>query len=410
MAYAGQIGLRIILDNHRSEAGETAEENGLWYTAQYPEADWINDWEMLAERYSGNSTVIGMDLRNEPHAVGSEGACWTCASEQDDWHLAAERGGDAILAINPKLLIFVEGTDKSGSQQSWWGGNLEGVKKAPVVLSVAHQLVYSAHEYGPVLYAQTWFNKKTTTASLESRWNEMWGYISKDKIAPVWIGEFGTLHWRPAWRAARPLARPVVRVPGELPGEEQERELTYWDMGEDNYALLDGNWDSTPVSAQKQKMLAKLEFKLASGPAEPPPQTAACHVSYSVVNSWNTGFQAAIAITNTGTTNVSSWALGWTFADGEAITDLWNGIASQSGAQVTVSNASYNAAIPAGGSVQGIGFTANDGGETSAAGELYAERRGLQLNHAAVLRERFHIAGVRTILRKATRPFSLPCR
>ena len=76
-------------------------------------------------------------------------------------------------------------------------------------------------------------------------------------------------------------------------------------MGEDNYALLDGNWDSTPVSAQKQKMLAKLEFKLASGPAVPPPQTAACHVSYSVVNSWNTGFQAAIAITNTGTTNVS---------------------------------------------------------------------------------------------------------
>ena len=32
VTYAGQIGLRIILDNHRSEAGNSAEANGLWYT------------------------------------------------------------------------------------------------------------------------------------------------------------------------------------------------------------------------------------------------------------------------------------------------------------------------------------------------------------------------------------------
>jgi endoglucanase len=43
--YAGEIGLRIILDNHRSEAGETAEANGLWYTDAYPESARISDWE-----------------------------------------------------------------------------------------------------------------------------------------------------------------------------------------------------------------------------------------------------------------------------------------------------------------------------------------------------------------------------
>src|SRR5271157_5616432 len=32
IAYAGSIGLRVILDNHRSEAGETNEASGLWYT------------------------------------------------------------------------------------------------------------------------------------------------------------------------------------------------------------------------------------------------------------------------------------------------------------------------------------------------------------------------------------------
>src|SRR4051794_39888922 len=28
---AGQVGLRVILDNHRSEDGNSAEQNGLWY-------------------------------------------------------------------------------------------------------------------------------------------------------------------------------------------------------------------------------------------------------------------------------------------------------------------------------------------------------------------------------------------
>jgi len=70
---AGAIGLRVILDNHRSEAGNSAEQNGLWYTSSYPESAWINDWKTLTTRYmnftggSGNPIVIGMDLRNEPH-------------------------------------------------------------------------------------------------------------------------------------------------------------------------------------------------------------------------------------------------------------------------------------------------------------------------------------------------------
>ncbi len=66
IAQAGQIGLRVILDNHRSEAGNSAEANGLWYTDAYPETAWINDWTTLATRYKGNTTVIGMDIRNEP--------------------------------------------------------------------------------------------------------------------------------------------------------------------------------------------------------------------------------------------------------------------------------------------------------------------------------------------------------
>src|SRR5215469_5995639 len=42
IAAAGADGLRVILDNHRSEAGNSAEANGLWYTSAYSESQWIN--------------------------------------------------------------------------------------------------------------------------------------------------------------------------------------------------------------------------------------------------------------------------------------------------------------------------------------------------------------------------------
>ncbi len=81
IAAAGATGLKVILDNHRSEAGDSAEGNGLWYTSAYPESNWIADWQTLVRRYSsytdssGNPTVIGLDLRNEPHNATSGGAC-----------------------------------------------------------------------------------------------------------------------------------------------------------------------------------------------------------------------------------------------------------------------------------------------------------------------------------------------
>jgi endoglucanase len=66
VAYAGSIGLRVILDNHRSEAGNSNEPNGLWYTSAYPQSNWIADWKTMTTRYSaskftfnGNPTVIG---------------------------------------------------------------------------------------------------------------------------------------------------------------------------------------------------------------------------------------------------------------------------------------------------------------------------------------------------------------
>jgi aryl-phospho-beta-D-glucosidase BglC (GH1 family) len=96
--YAGSIGLHVILDNHRSEAGSSNEANGLWYITghtNYPESSWTNDWGHVLDWVHGvqqtqGSTdtvtlnylvsdgfpeVIGFDLRNEPHTVCTRTGC-----------------------------------------------------------------------------------------------------------------------------------------------------------------------------------------------------------------------------------------------------------------------------------------------------------------------------------------------
>lgn len=216
IAAAGAAGLKVILDDQRSSVGTQPELNGLWYTRQYPESAWIHDWQTLATRYLGNPTVIGVDLRNEPHtgppgpwtikAYLKQGSTWGPYKGVDnratDWRLAAERGGDAVLAINPHLLILVEGlqlypdpTQPNGIDSYWWGGILTPARKYPVVLSVPHQLVYSPHEYGPIKWQMPFFGPHMTYASLKRVYDMHWGFLERSTFpheAPVVIGEFGT--------------------------------------------------------------------------------------------------------------------------------------------------------------------------------------------------------------------------
>src|SRR5580658_7340339 len=146
VTYAGEEGLKVILDDHRSEAGESAEENGLWYTSTYTSQDWVDDWVTLAKMFASDPTVVGFDLRNEPHTPAgdtyAEGATWGTGNAATDVRLAYEQAGDAILAVDPNALIFCEGISEfpdsaasGGFDTTWWGGDLQGVAQYPVVLS-----------------------------------------------------------------------------------------------------------------------------------------------------------------------------------------------------------------------------------------------------------------------------------
>lgn len=182
---SGKRGLRIILDRHRPNA---YSQSNLWYDGTYSEQRFLDDWKMLAQRYKGNSTVIGVDLHNEPHGE----ATWGSNDMRTDWRLAAERAGNAVLSVNPDLLIIVEGIEQVSGKYYWWGGNLMAAKDAPVRLSVANRVVYSTHDYPASVYGQQWFSAGNYPDNLPGVWDSYWGYLAKQGTAPVWIGEFGT--------------------------------------------------------------------------------------------------------------------------------------------------------------------------------------------------------------------------
>jgi cellulose 1,4-beta-cellobiosidase len=77
-----------------------------------------------------------------------------------------------------------------------------------------------------------------------------------------------------------------------------------------------------------------------------------CQVSYTVTNQWTGGFGASITVQNTGTAAWTSWSLTFAFpASGQSVTQGWNGTFTQSGQNVTVTNASYNGNVAANGSI-----------------------------------------------------------
>jgi len=242
VAKASARGLRIILDRHRPDA---AAQSPLWYTAAYPEQRWIADWVKLAQRYRANPMVVAFDLHNEPHAE----ATWGSGDPATDWRLAAQRAGNAILAVHPDILLVVEGVEAYGGNYYWWGGNLRGAAAAPVQLDRPDHVIYSPHEYPASLYAQPWFSDPTYPANLPAVWDATWGSVAA--TAPVLIGEFGSKLETDSDRAW------IGKLAGYIQGKQLS--FTYWslnpDSGDTGGVLLD-DWKT--LDARKLGYLSPL--------------------------------------------------------------------------------------------------------------------------------------------------------
>jgi polyisoprenoid-binding protein YceI/cytochrome c553 len=85
-----------------------------------------------------------------------------------------------------------------------------------------------------------------------------------------------------------------------------------------------------------------------------------CSVDYSTVNSWGSGAQIKVTLTNNNVAK-TSWELCWTYSGSETIPNLWDGIVTQTGQNVCVKNAAYNGNLAAGGMTT-FGFLVNNPG------------------------------------------------
>ena len=205
VAACARTGLKVIFDNHNNEAtaadwqNAAQQKNGLWFDTgpgtdgtdgggnkgTISAARFQQDWVVFARHWAGNATVIGFDIRNEPCAHTSTPALWG-GGGPTDIHAMYERVGNAILAVNPDALIVCEAV--INYKKDAYEGDLSVVRDLPIKLTNPAKLVYSVHEYPKEIGG---YHGPESGPGYIERMNKMWGWLIRENVAPVWIGEMG---------------------------------------------------------------------------------------------------------------------------------------------------------------------------------------------------------------------------
>lgn len=213
-------GIKIMIDIHSASTSSSGHQVPLWYDSNFSTDDWIEALSWFADYYKDDDTIIAIDLKNEPHGKndGQGMAKWDDSTDPNNWKYAAETCAAAVLEKNPYLLIMVEGIEvypkfeigstwdspsvdyahygdesKQPFYGAWWGGNFRGARDYPVDLGqYQSQLVYSPHDYGPLVWEQSWFAKDFNTETLlDDYWYDTWAYLIEENISPLLMGEWG---------------------------------------------------------------------------------------------------------------------------------------------------------------------------------------------------------------------------
>ncbi len=209
LAQSQKYGLKVLLDVHSAEADNSGHIYPVWYKGAYGTAEFYAGWEWIANRYKNDDTIVAYDLKNEPHGqpTGSDTfAKWDNSTDASNWKYAAEETAKRILAINPNALVLIEGIEaypidgktwtsknKTDYYFDWWGGNLRGVATLPITVpGHQQQVMYSPHDYGPLVFQQPWFYSGFSKDTLyKDVWRDNWLYIHEKRISPLLIGEWG---------------------------------------------------------------------------------------------------------------------------------------------------------------------------------------------------------------------------
>ncbi len=259
VAYAGQIGLRILLDRHRPDAAgavRTLVHRELRRSALDPRLDDARgtlrgqrdgDRRRSAQR-AARCRVLGVRRRHARLAPGRRARRQRDPRRQSELADHRRRRGE----LRRKELLV--------------GRQPRRRRRAPVRLNVANRLVYSIHDYPASVYAQPWFSAPNYPNNLPALWDATWGYLHRTGTAPVLVGEFGT-------RLATTSDQQWLTALASYLGTGVDGiHWTFWSWNPnsaDTGGILKDDWQT--IDQAKQSMLVPLQFRSGTVTSTPPP-------------------------------------------------------------------------------------------------------------------------------------------
>lgn len=194
-----EAGLKVCLDLHAPPGGRSFGPDD-WAMPLFRDADlqdeFVKTWQLLAERYKDNPTIIYYDLLNEPH----EGNPFAAAPGLLSWRDLAVKTIRAIREIDPDTKIVFEPHECDADRGIL---NLAPLPVPGVVYSIhvyyphtlTHQGVIKGAEIGPVypgMIDGVYWDK----AKLRDYWRHAINFAETNK-AEIFVGEFGCIRWAP---------------------------------------------------------------------------------------------------------------------------------------------------------------------------------------------------------------------
>ena len=183
-ALAG-AGLAVITNQHLHFPGcccSDTDVNGLWYNDNWPAEVFTSTWIRVAQASASRPLVVGHDLHNEwrPAKIGGQmrTPTWGTGSSGSfptDARLLMQNITGRIRAEDPDCLAICEGLNYASD-----------LSKAGAYPVTGKGIVYSLHDY-------KWFHPDgQSQAGYFDAMDTRGGYLARQGIAPLWIGEWGS--------------------------------------------------------------------------------------------------------------------------------------------------------------------------------------------------------------------------
>jgi endoglucanase len=343
------LGMYVIIDWHDHNAHQHTEQAKQFFAN-------------MAQRYGSYSNVI-YEIYNEPESVS-----WATVKSYAETVIAA------IRQYDPDNIIIV-GTPT-------WSQDVDAPANDPINGS---NIVYALHFYAGT--HKQWLRDKATTALNKgiALFVSEWGTTDSDGDGAVATGESDTwiefmksnnLSWCNWSLFDKDESSAALQSGASLTGGWPESALKQSGVYVRNKLISLAKETPVITPTPSATVTATPTVTATSGTVSPtgsvtpsptnspqPSANADCAVTYTQ-NDWGSGATVSVTIKNNSGAAINGWSLTWNFTGNQKITNLWSAGFTQNGTAVTVTNASYDALIPAGGSVS-FGFNLSYSGSNS---------------------------------------------